>query len=338
MHHKFLVTKWRSPTLWFLPAALLLTACNFVGYKSYNGKTMGTYYRIVADCQVAPSQSQIEEVLGSVDAVMSNYREDSIVEVFNRYQVGSWFTVDESLVYVATVAHQVSELTSGAFDITVKPLVDAWGFGPPGATDKPTDENIQTLLEKVDYQGLEIRDDPPGLLKKQPLTIDLSGIAKGYGVDMLAELLDQSGCENYLAEIGGELRVKGVNQMGRAWEIGIESPLIPGLIQERISISHGALATTGDYRNYLDYEGVIYPHVLDAKSGSPVEHMGASVTVHMRTATEADSYATALYALGEAGLQLAEENDIAALFQHLDGRTGRLEQRATSKMKKILDD
>lgn len=338
MEHASLVAKRRTLTFCLLPAALLVTACNFIGYKSFSGTTMGTYYRIVADCQVAPNRSQIEEVLGTVDAIMSNYREDSTIEEFNRHQVGSWFAVDESLVEVVAVAHQVSELTSGAFDISAKPLVDAWGFGALGAVGKPTDLKIQTLLVQVDYRELEFRNDPAGLRKKQPLKIDLSGIAKGYGVDALAELLEKLNCENYLVEIGGELRVKGVNQSGEAWQIGIESPFVNGLIQERVSITHGALATTGDYRNFIDYGGVSYSHILDATTGYPVDYRGASITVHMRTATEADSYATALFVLGEDGFQLAEDNDIAALFLYWDQNAGRVQQRATPKMKQILDD
>ncbi len=322
---------------WILPIAALLTACDFAGYESYGGSTMGTYYRVVADCQKTLSLSEITEALSSVDEEMSNYRFDSTVQQFNRSPAESWFGVDESLVHVVSVAYDVSRLTSGRFDISIEPLVSAWGFGATKVATRPSNETIEALLKQVDYRALEFRNSPPGLRKKRPLTIDLSGIAKGFGVDVLAELLDQSDCENYLVEIGGELRVKGVNQANRSWQIGIENPSGGG-VQTKILMPRGSLATTGDYRNYRIFDGESYPHVLDATTGYPVDHNVASVTVHMPTAIEADAIATALFVLGEEGLELATAHDIAALFLTWNEETQRFVQETTPKMKLLLDD
>ena len=326
----------RSP-LWILPIAAATAACDFAGYESYSGTTMGTYYRIVADCQKTLPPSGINDVLALVDMQMSNYRSDSVVQQFNRAPAEVWFPVDESLVYVASVADEVSQLTSGRFDISIEPLVAAWGFGATNVSDKPSDERVETLRKQVDYRGLEIRMNPPALRKKHALSVDLSGIAKGYGVDVLADLLDRSDCENYLVEIGGELRVKGVNHMKRSWQIGIETPWGGG-VQSRISLSQGSLATTGDYRNFRVFDGETYPHVLDALTGYPVDHNVASVTVHMPTATEADAIATALYVMGEEGHELATEHDIAALFLSWNEEAQEFKRETTPRMKQILEE
>lgn len=321
-----------------LSMAILVSACDFVGYESHGGSTMGTYYRVVADCRRPPSQSMIEEVLNTVDEVMSNYRLDSQVQQFNRSQEDAWIAVDESLVHVVAVAREVSELTSGRFDISIEPLVAAWGFGSEQVGSKPSDEEVERLLRHVDFRALEFQRNPPSLRKRQPLTIDLSGIAKGYGVDALAELLEQSNCQNYLVEIGGELRVRGVNQLGRPWQIGIETPTGRGGVAAKITLTEGALATTGDYRNFRVFDDKTYPHVLDAVSGYPVNHKVASVTVQMPTATEADAFATALYILGEEGYERAKMDGIAALFFIWDEHSEHLVQRTTAKMEQVIED
>ena len=324
--------------IWIVPFAVLVTTCGFSGYDTYGGSTMGTYYRIVADCSRTPLSAEISDALNSVDTNMSNYRSDSMVQQFNRSPAESWIDVDESLVYVVTVADEVSELTSGRFDISIEPLVSAWGFGASKVTNKPSERTIEKLLEQVDYTALESRINPPALRKKRPLSIDLSGVAKGYGVDVLAELLDQSDCENYLVEIGGELRVKGLNQLGYPWRIGIENPSGSGRLNTRISLTQGSIATTGDYRNFRVFDGETFPHVLDASTGYPVDHKVASVTVHMQTATEADAMATALYVMGEEGIGLATTHDIAALFITWNESTQQFERELTPKMEGLLED
>lgn len=323
---------------WIVPLAALVTACEFSGYESFGGSTMGTYYRIVADCQESPLPSEIADALSSVEVHMSNYRSDSTVQQFNRSPEKTWIEVDDSLVYVVSVADEVSELTSGRFDITIEPLVSAWGFGASNVANKPSNEEIEELLKQVDYRALEFRSSPPGLRKKHALTIDLSGIAKGYGVDVLADLLDQSDCKNYLVEIGGELRVKGVNQLGRSWRIGIESPSGSGKVNARVLLTQGSIATTGDYRNFRVFDGESFPHVLDASTGYPVDHNLASVTVHMPTATEADAIATALYVMGEEGFELASSHGIAALFISWNELTNQFEQELTSEMESLLEE
>lgn len=325
-------------SLWIVLLAALVTACEFSGYESYSGSTMGTYYRIVADCQKTQLSSEITDALNSVEAHMSNYRSDSTVQQFNRSPEETWIEVDDSLVYVVSVADEVSELTSGRFDITIEPLVSAWGFGASTVSNKPSNEEIEEILKRVDYRALEFRSSPPGLRKRHALTIDLSGIAKGYGVDVLADLLDQSDCKNYLVEIGGELRVKGLNQMGHSWRIGIENPSGSGGANTRVLLTQGSIATTGDYRNFRVFDGETLPHVLDASTGYPVDHSLASVTVHMPTATEADAIATALYVMGEEGFELASSHGIAALFISWNESTNQFDRELTSEMESLLDE
>lgn len=293
---------------------VIVLGCHNGRFKSFSGNTMGTYYRISVVCSSFPSRSVVEDELRKVDEVMSNYRDDSHVASFNNFPVGKWFDAPLSLVHVVAVAHQVSEMSTGKFDITVEPLVSAWGFGAKDVEKQPTKATVERIIGNVDYRKLEYRTEPPGLRKSSPLTIDLSGIAKGYGVDRIADLLDEFECGRYLVDIGGEIRVSGLNQANDAWQIGIEVPDGSGKVHSTIELSHGAVATTGDYRNFREFEGQKYAHLLDPTTGLPLDHRLASVTVFMPTAVEADALATALFVLGEEAYEVAVENEIAAVF------------------------
>ncbi len=206
----------------------------------------------------------------------------------------------------------------GVFDVTVGPLVNLWGFGPQRGLDRiPEPQALAAARERVDYRLLALRDDPPALRKARPdLTIDLSAIAKGYGVDEIAGLLESVEVTDYLVDIGGELRARGVNDQGEVWRIGIEQPRADGRQVERIiGLRDTAMATSGDYRNFFEIDGRRYSHIIDPRTGWPVAHRLASVSVLHPSAMTADGWATGLLALGpESALALADREQLAVLL------------------------
>lgn len=302
---------------------LLLTACGGSEQIVLSGPTMGTGYRItlrpLPDGHTAESlQAAIDERLVAINRVMSTYDPDSELSRLNRNPDGDWITVSEELYTVLAEAQRISELSDGAFDVTVGPLVNLWGFGPDRGDDRVPDEAaIATARERVGYRMLELRAEPLAARKARPdLYIDLSAIAKGYGVDEIAGLLESAGVNHYLVDIGGELRARGVNEQDDPWRIGIEKPE-PGerTVREIIGLRDTGMATSGDYRNFFELDGRRYAHVIDPATGWPIRHRLASVTVLHSRCMNADGLATALLAMGpERGFALAEHAQLAALF------------------------
>jgi thiamine biosynthesis lipoprotein len=219
---------------------------------------------------------------------------------------------------VVKAALRISRLTQGAFDVTIGPVVNLWGFGPQTAEEAlPSDKAVKDALAKVGYERVHVRDTPPALRKERSdINIDLSAIAKGYGVDKIAQYLEAQGIGHYLVEIGGELRGKGLNPNGVPWRIAIEKP-DPGqrVIERIIQISDRGVATSGDYRNFFEIAGQRYSHTMDPRTGRPVRHDLASVTVVSDTCMEADALATALLVMGpEQGFRFAQSQGIEAFF------------------------
>jgi len=288
------------------------------------GATMGTFYSIqVVDLppaiEPARLRDRIEAKLELVNALMSTYRDDSELSGFNRSRTTDWFAVSPALAGLVKEALRTSEVSDGAFDVTVGPLVNLWGFGPGsgGSDTLPTDAEIARAKARVGYRKLSVRSDPPALRKSEPtLCLDFSAIAKGYGVDRLAELLDATGIADYLIEIGGELRGRGHNGQGLPWRIAVERPDPEGRTVHKILVLRsGAIATSGDYRNFFEQDGKRYSHTIDPKTGRPVTHRLASVTVLAPRTTRADALATAFLVLGpQAGFNLAESLQTPALF------------------------
>ncbi len=219
---------------------------------------------------------------------------------------------------VVAEAQRFSELSNGAFDITVGPLVDLWGFGPDPRTGLvPEEPALEAAARRVGYRHLEVRDHPPGLRKAIPgLGIDLSAIAKGYAVDRIAALLLSLDISDFMVEIGGEVRVSGRKPDGSFWRIGIETPRAgPRDVHRIVELDGVAMATSGDYRNYFEQDGKRYSHTIDPKTGKPIEHRLASITIIDESAMFADAMATAMMVLGpEAGMDLGERLELAALF------------------------
>lgn len=303
-----------------LPLVLLvllfpLTACG--GMETASGRSMGTSYAVEARCPGAVPAEAIAAVLAEVNRQMSTYHADSELSAFNRLPAGESMPVSAGLAEVAVIAERVSAQTEGAFDATVAPLVALWGFGADAASGSPTEAEREAALVHVGLRRIQASVNPPTLRKRATATLDLSAIAKGYAVDRIAVLLDRSGCSAYLVELGGEVRVRGRNASGNAWRIGIESPDADGLAGW-LSLLDGAVATSGDYRQSRpqnDIEGARISHIIDPRTGMPIRHQLASVTVVADTATLADAYATALLVLGEsAGLAFAERHGLAAVF------------------------
>ena len=305
-------------------ATLTLAACEKPDPTArFTGSTMGTSYDlklVPAPGQTLPSdfQAQIDGLLAQVNQRMSTYDPNSELSRFNRNPSTDWVTVSPELLEVVTEALRVSELSGGAFDITVGPLVNLWGFGPdPRREEPPSDSAIAQARERVGYWRLHARAEPPALKKdRADLYVDLSGIAKGYGVDQLTALVEATGINDYLVSIAGEIRAKGKNGQGQPWTIAIEKPVPGQRVAERlIRPGNRSVSTSGDYRNFFEQDGRRYSHIIDPRTGRPVPQTLASVTVLGDRSMEADAIATALMAAGaEPGFHLASEHHLAAYF------------------------
>ncbi len=285
---------------------------------------MGTTYSVVIPNQSLKHDNislavKIEAVLNRVNQQMSTYLPTSDLSLFNHSSSTTWFELPKPLVQLVIEAESISKKTQGAYDITIAPVVNLWGFGsiPDKPASIPDTNNLQSVMQQVGYKKLNIREQPPSLKKDtQGLQIDLSSIAKGYAVDQIGELLETQGIANYLVEIGGELRTRGNSPRNDPWRVAIETPDVNGAkVQQALRLNDTHIATSGDYRNYFEKDGIRYSHTIDARNGQPVSHHLASVTVMHQSTAKADAWATALMVLGEkAGYETALENHIAAYF------------------------
>jgi len=288
-----------------------------------SGPTMGTTWSVSllsssAEIDSEALEKKLQQRLDQINGLMSTYDPASEISRFNNQITDDWFPVAAETAEVIRLSRQISELTGGAFDISVGPLVELWGFGASARKEHiPTDQQVSELLARVGYGKLELRDEPLAIRKMIPLLrIDLSAVAKGYAVDLLADLLKKQGINNFLLEIGGEIQSAGHRLDGTPWRIGIEKPL--DAVREVETILHLTgigLATSGNYRNFYEEAGQRYSHTIDPVSGRPIRHKLASVTVLDPSCARADALATALMVLGEEqGRQLCEKNQIAAYF------------------------
>ena len=308
------------------------------------GSTMGTSYdlKLVPEPgQSAPAdlQPRIEALLARLNQTLSTYDPQSELSRFNRNPSVDWVTVSPELQTLVAEALRLSELSNGAFDITVGPLVNLWGFGPEPRRDQaPSDAEIAQARERIGYWRLQTREQPPALKKARPdLYLDLSAIAKGYGVDQLAALAETAGFHHYLVSIGGEIRAKGQNGRGQPWTIAIEKPVAGQRAVERlIQPGDHSVSTSGDYRNFFEQNGRRYSHIINPHTGRPVAQTLASVTVISDQSMLADATATTLMAAGaDFGFQLAAEHHLAAFFI-LTGPEGRFEERYTPEFENYL--
>ena len=309
------------------------------------GETMGTSYSVkLKNCPtpgcVTDLQPRIEQRLEQINNAMSTYDPQSELSRFNAVGSAEWIAVSADLYTVVAHAHAVSELTGGAFDVTVAPLVNAWGFGPEFLADKQAaGDRSQLASPETGYKRIELRNDPPGMRKQgAPVSIDLSGIAKGFGVDEIAELLDAYGISSYLVEIGGEVRGRGTRPDGKPWRIAVEHPAISTQrLDGIVELANLSIATSGDYRNFYVEDGRRYSHTIDPATSAPVKHELASVSVVDRSAMHADAMATALMVMGpERGFALAQKHAMAAAF--VVRRDGGYHQTMTPAFQRLLVD
>lgn len=339
-------------TLWIrtlgLLAVLALGACEGAPDKvTLQGQTMGTYWRVSYLAEggaPAPAavKTQLEDALVAVNASMSTWDPQATISQFNNGESLEPFPIEPAFATVVAAAQAVSAASGGAFDVTVGPLIDLWGFGAGGErrAAPPSAEAIGEAQARVGFGKLVVRADPPSLQRTAPgVEVDLSALAKGYGVDVLAAVLGEAGLGNYLVDIGGEVRARGVNDRGVPWRIGVEvpDPSARGLVQEALPLKDLSLATSGDYRNFFEADGVRYSHTIDPRTGYPIPQRVASVTVAHREALWADAWATAMNVLGpEAGLALAERQTLPVLFILYDGEG--FERRANAAFEALGTD
>ncbi len=314
-----------------LTVALLVGCSKTPEMSKIQGAAQGTTYNLTFELPAnsTAARSAIESAVNAefarIDKALSNYRDDSGIEQFNAQKTTDVLPADAELVALIEEARKVYRASNGCYDLTIKPLFDLWGF-KKDVFSPPTDEELAQTLSNIGLNKLETVDGTH-LRKQLPeLRVDISSIGQGYSVGRVVKVLEQFGIQNYLVEIGGELQTKGKKPSGEPWRIAIEKPLPNERKLHKIaSFDSGApmsLMTSGTYRHFFDSNGKRYSHILDARTGKPVEHNTVSVTLFHENPTIADAWSTALLCLGsEEGLKVANTHQLPALFIDQQGDT-----------------
>ena len=301
--------------------AAVLSGCgNGDSLENFGGATMGSTYSIkyvrhAGQVDAARVRSEVEGILTEIERQMSTYRSDSDIERFNALPANTCQRMPAPVLELVRVGEQLSEQSEGSYDLTVEPLLNLWGFGPQGREEKvPSAAALAEVLQRVGHQHLRI--DGEQLCKDAAVEVDFNSIAAGYAVDTIAARLDAMGIHDYLAEATGELKAKGKKSDGSPWRIALEAPRDDQQVAERIiNVDGYGVSTSGDYRNYFLQDGRRYSHTFDARTGAPVRHDLASVTVIHPSALMADGLSTLLLILGpERAMDYAEKHDIGAFL------------------------
>lgn len=286
-----------------------------------SGATMGTRYSAVFYIRGNEDRSRLshdlQAAVDAVDTQMSTWKPDSALMRLNRAPTGTWFRVPAELFAVLVAALETGRLSEGAFDIGVGDLVATWGFGSPAAgSDRTLLSAADTAARRPAHLCLELEEAQHRVRKLAAVTLDLSGIAKGFGVDELARVLLAHGVDHFLVSIDGELRAAGGKPDGAPWRVAVEKPQTGHRSVEGVlELSTGAVATSGDYRHFVERDGVRYAHTMDPRRGAPLTDGPAAVTVMAETCMAADAWATAMLVLGpRTGAELATRYGIEALF------------------------
>ncbi len=321
--------------------AVLFWACGQrpATYTTVEGVMLGTTLRIVADVRDTSPQKLYKaamELDREAKASMSIYDSTSLL---SRINVNLVDTVDHHIAFNLHLADSIGALSNGCYDVTVKPLVEAWGFAGKERTEHP---NLDSILEFVGREKVRIEGNR--LIKADPrVQLDFNSIAKGYTVDLLAALVERFGAENYIVDIGGEVRCRGLNKQGQPWRIGIETPFDGNMtngdfLQRRIQLSGGGLATSGNYRRfYLDAEGNKVAHTIDPRTGRSALSRLLSVTVVAPTCAEADALGTMYLAMGaELAIQTARQNPAAQVYFILSGEGDTYEEYLSPAMQALI--
>ncbi|MGB0452497.1 MAG: FAD:protein FMN transferase [Bacteriovoracaceae bacterium] len=311
---------------------------------TWTGQTMGTTYSVkvltAPDGAVLPGQGDVDKILAQVNQSMSTYIKDSEISLINfSSEPIKEKAVTEGFAHVLDYALELSKSTDGVYDPTIGPLVNLWGFGPSAEKKVPSKEEIEKAKMRVGFQYVSLDKAARKLtLKKDNMYLDFSSLAKGYGVDLIAEFLLKRRLTDFMVEIGGEVRTSGTNN-GRAWRVGIETPDVnKRSIQKILEINDVAMATSGNYRNFFENAGKRYSHTIDFKTGEPVKFALASVTVlHKESCMKADALATALMAMERSkAMEYAKENNIAALFVYPKEGTKEFITKANSSFNQLV--
>ncbi|MHC4459392.1 MAG: FAD:protein FMN transferase [Planctomycetota bacterium] len=303
----------------FILFALVFDSCGDKTETLISGETMGTTYHIKVITgnldNISNLKDKIDQRLGQINQSMSTWIKDSEISRFNDLKkTGEKIEISDDFVQVMIVAEYLYRLTAGAWDGTVNPLVNLWGFGTTGTTNTiPPPEVITRLVSDLGFNYIQIIENRYLAKKKGSISLDLASIAKGYAVDKIAELIEQKGIKNFLVEIGGEVYAAGTRVDGQPWKIGINTPRPDApndQVYKAITIRNKAFATSGDYRNFFEINGKRYSHIIDPRTGYPVDNSVVSVSVIADTCTFADGLATALMVMGpEKGLALVNRLD-----------------------------
>ena len=312
---------WQIPflTLLIVGTILIIRQQQSIPYQKNSGFIFGTTYNITYQYS-DDLKADIEARLKEVDYALSMFNEESIISRVNNNQP---VELNKMFLNVFQLAMQISRDTDGAFDITVAPLVNAWGFGFTQGTmpDQHTIDSLRTIIgyKKISYDGQRIVKQDPRIM------LDCSAIAKGYGTDMVAQLLNEKGIKNYLVEIGGEIVTSGISEKRLPWKIGVTKPtedslLVGGELQTVLNITDKAMATSGNYRNFYYKGGKKYAHTIDPHTGRPVQHNILSATVLCDRCARADAYSTSFMVMGleQAKKVLQRNPDLMAYFIYDD--------------------
>lgn len=307
----------------------------------FSGNTMGTTYSVkvfAKDSELKDLKITTEEVLTRVNQLMSTYLPDSEISTFNKSKDLDWHTVSSETIKVLQAAQHITSASKGAFDITVGPLVNLWGFGPELQPDTIPPADVITKTKAFTGMNLLTINASRSAIKKNNINmqIDLSAIAKGYGVDAVSQMLTAKGMLNHLVEIGGEIIASGTKSDGVPWNVALEKPESQGRKINRIlHLENMAVASSGSYRNYFEKDGLRYSHTISPKTGRPITHKLISVSVLSANCMTADAWATALMVLGpEAGFTIAEQNNLAALL--ITKNENSFTERTTSRWNLLL--
>ncbi len=297
------------------------------------GWTMGSTWRVsvngASDLQLVPLKAAIEAKLGELDQQLSGYRDTAELAKLNQSSVGDWRALPPHLGAVLRFGLALHKASGGAFDLSVKPLVNLWGFGAADPrTSLPIDVDIAAAMARLGSDMIELSDDGRRVRRRADVSIDVDAIAPGYAADVISALLRSSGLSDHLVDIGGELRAAGHKPDGSVWRVGIEQPqLSHGSVARVIKLTDVGVATSGDYRDYVEIAGRRYSHTIDPTTGRPVEHNLASVTVLAPTGLAADGYATTLMVLGpERGMAWADARGLGVYMLVRNARGGFVER------------
>lgn len=306
--------------IWALFCLIVLNGCDQSSAPVHlNGPTMGTFFNVTlvevpSDSKPKDLQQGVEQILADINQAASTYIEDSELMKFNAVPAGTVFELSPTLSHLLSVSGEIYRVTEGAYDVTVGPVVNLWGFGPRGSRTVPDSETLESTLKLVGFENISL--DQATAKKLLEVQVDLSSVAKGYAVDRIASYLNAAGVEHYLVEVGGEIRVRGNNPKGDLWRIGIESPSVsPSEPAKAVTVTNMGMATSGDYRNFFEENGLRYSHTIDPRTGRPITHNLASVTVLDESSARADALATGLNVMGEpAARDVCEQQNLACFF------------------------